>query len=263
MNALFLGYGRMGSAIGSAWQRAGLAGRVVAVDPYAVTDAGVAHYSSVDQVPAQAFEVILVAVKPGQVAETLAALPEALCRGAVVVSVAAGIGIDTLEGAVAGRCPVVRAMPNTPVLVGAGCTGLFAGAGLTEAQRELIGQLFEAVGTACWVDEEAQLDAVTAISGSGPAYYHLFSEALADAGVALGLSPELARQLATQTAFGAASLQRQPDADLTELRLAVTSPNGTTAAAIAVFEEHSALRRLCLDATEAAARRARELASGT
>lgn len=262
MNALFIGYGRMGSAIGAAWLEAGLAQRLVAVDPHAPADAAVAHYPALTQVPAQPFDLILVATKPGHACQVLGELPDALCEHAVVVSVAAGVTCASLTAALRGRCPVVRAMPNTPVLVGAGCTGLYGDAELDSGKRELIGRLFGAVGSASWVEREELLDAVTAISGSGPAYYHLFSEALADAGIALGLSPELARTLAAQTAFGAASLQTQAGADFVELRTAVTSPNGTTAAAIAVFEQDQALRRLVAAAAQAAQRRSQELSQG-
>jgi pyrroline-5-carboxylate reductase len=113
------------------------------------------------------------------------------------------------------------------------------------------------------VKTESQLDAVTAISGSGPAYYHLFSEALAEAGINLGLEPELAHRLAAQTAFGAATLQHQPQADFAELRIAVTSPNGTTAAAIEVFEDEGKLRELVKTATVAAHHRSVELSNNS
>ena len=262
MKALFLGYGRMGSAIGTAWLNSQLVEQVVAIDPGLAADAHAAVYADAALVPSQAFDVIVVAVKPGMVQPVLSRLSDALCADAVVVSVAAGITLASLEQAIGGRCPVVRAMPNTPVLVGAGCTGLFGGNGLTQRQRESVGRLFATVGSAHWVEQEPQLDAVTALSGSGPAYYHLFSEALAQAGVRLGLPPELARRLAADTAFGAAALQRAPQADFAALRLAVTSSNGTTAAAIEVFEHDSALRELVRRAASAAALRSEALSRG-
>lgn len=262
MKALFLGYGRMGSAIGNAWREADLVEQVIAVDPGLPNCEQTLVYPTLEAVPPEPFDIILVAVKPALVASALAGLGEALCAQAVAISVAAGIPLAVLEQALAGRCPVVRAMPNTPVLVGAGCTGLFGGSRLTVAQHQLVGRLFAAVGSAHWVDRETQLDAVTALSGSGPAYYHLFSEALAQAGVALGLPAELARRLAADTAFGAASLQRRPEADFAALRLAVTSPNGTTAAAIEVFDQDQTLRALVLRAATAAAVRSHELSRG-
>ncbi|WP_425930284.1 pyrroline-5-carboxylate reductase [Pseudomonas sp. NyZ201] len=262
MNALFLGYGRMGSAIGQAWLKAGLVSQVSAVDPYLQdlpTASPVMLYSQVEALPALAFDIIVVAVKPNYACEVLAALPRAACEHAVVISVAAGVPHEKLSQALDHSCPVVRAMPNTPVLVNAGCTGLFAPAGLDEALRSRVTRLFETVGSASWVEHEGLLDAVTALSGSGPAYYHLFSEALAAAGVALGLSPDLAKTLAAQTALGAATLQTQPGADFATLRSAVTSPNGTTAAAISTFEHDDGLRRLVGAAVQAAHSRSQAL----
>lgn len=259
MNALFLGYGRMGSAIGEAWLKAGLVGQISAVDPYLQTANHVTLYSSVQALPAVPFDIVVVAVKPNQACEVLSALPQSVRQRALVISVAAGVTREKLSLALGRSCPVVRAMPNTPVLVGVGCTGLFAEDDLSEPQREWVTRLFSAVGSASWVGREELLDAVTALSGSGPAYYHLFSEALASAGVALGLSPELAKTLAAQTALGAATLQAQPSADLVELRCAVTSPNGTTAAAIAAFEQGRALRQLVEVAVQSAYTRSQEL----
>ncbi|BDM22126.1 pyrroline-5-carboxylate reductase [Pseudomonas sp. NPDC089428] len=259
MNALFLGYGRMGSAIGQAWLKAGLVSHVSAVDPYLQTANQVSLYSSVEALPTLPFDIIVVAVKPNYACEVLAALPHAVREHAVVISVAAGVPHDKLSLALGHGCPVVRAMPNTPVLVNAGCTGLFAPPDLDAALRERVTRLFEAVGSASWVEHEDLLDAVTALSGSGPAYYHLFSEALAAAGVGLGLSPELAKTLAAQTALGAATLQTQPDADFVALRTAVTSPNGTTAAAITSFEHDDGLRRLVDAAVQAAHSRSQAL----
>lgn len=264
MNALFLGYGSMGGAIGEAWLNAQLVERVVAVVPSLRSrgSSGVTLHASLAAVPEQAFDLIVVATKPGDVCKVLADLPDTLCAKAVVISVAAGITCASMSDALRQRCPVVRAMPNTALLVAAGCTGLYAGADLGEEQRTLIGRLFDTVGRAYWVEQEGQLDAVTALSGSGLAYYHLFSEALANAGVALGLPAELAQALAAQTALGAASLQVQPQADIVELRAAVTSPNGTTAAAIARFEQDQALRRLVEAAARAAFVRSQELSQG-
>lgn len=264
MNVLFMGYGRMGSALGDAWLRQGLVDTLTIVDPGLAPAPQLRRFAQLADVPAeQAFELIVLAVKPAYASSALAGLSDHQCAGATVVSVAAGVTECTLSQALEQRCPVVRAMPNTPVLVGAGCTGLYASNTFDEARKAQIGQLFEAVGTACWVEQEQLLDAVTAISGSGPAYYHLFSEALAEAGIKLGLQPELARQLAAQTAFGAATLQHQPHADFTELRTAVTSPNGTTAAAIEVFETEQRLRQLVAEATCAAHRRSEELSKNS
>lgn len=259
MNALFLGYGRMGGALGNAWLEAGLIDHLSIVDPGMPSKPEESRYASLADVPERPFELIVLAVKPAYASQALVDLTDLQCKRATLISVAAGVTQSTLSAAVRQRCPVVRAMPNTPVLVGAGCTGLYDGGQLSDAQRSLITKLFEAVGIACWVNAQNQLDAITAISGSGPAYYHLFSEALAQAGIELGLQPELARKLAAQTALGAATLQQQPQADFAALRAAVTSPNGTTAAAIEVFEAQSALRNLVAAATFAANDRSTEL----
>ncbi len=260
MNVLFIGYGRMGGALGDAWLKGRWVDHLDIVDPGLTADPQQGRYVRLEEVPAdRAFDLIVLAVKPAYATTALAGLNDRQCSQAVVVSVAAGVTEHTLSNAIGQRSPVVRAMPNTPVLVGAGCTGLYAGEGLDAARKAVIGSLFEAVGTAHWVAEEGLLDAVTAISGSGPAYYHLFSEALAQAGIKLGLDAELARSLAAQTAFGAATLQHQPHANFTDLRIAVTSPNGTTAAAIDVFESEGQLRELVEAATCAAHRRSVEL----
>ncbi|CAJ0557375.1 unnamed protein product, partial [Mesorhabditis spiculigera] len=198
------------------------------------------------------FDVVVLAVKPAMAREAIGSLPGTVLSRAVLVSVMAGVGCSEMSDAAGNCAPVVRAMPNTAVMVNQGCTGLFSTTLVDPAKRGQIQKLFEAVGIAVWLEREAQVDAVTAISGSGPAYYHLFSEALANAGVELGLPIELARQLAAQTALGAATLQCQPQADFAALREAVTSPNGTTAAAIAKFEENDQLRRLVMLAAQAA-----------
>lgn len=258
MNALFIGYGSMGSAIGEAWLAKGLVAHLAAVVPSMKAATTATLYPSTSAVPATPFDVIVVAVKPAYACEVLEQLADACCQGAVVVSVAAGITSASLRQALGNRCPVVRAMPNMPVTIGAGCTALF-GEGLSAEQRTRIGKLFAAVGSANWVEREELMDAVTAISGSGTAYYHLFSEALTAAAVGLGLSPELASALVAQTAYGSASLQMQPGADFGQLRRAVTSPNGTTAAAIDVFEHDQGLRQLVDLAARAAHHRSQAL----
>lgn len=261
MNVLFIGYGRMGSAMGEAWLDSGLVDTISAVDPHQNPKVRATLYPDLQALGQQAFDLIVIAVKPDKVCAVAAALPDAMCAGALLISVAAGVTTRALDQALARRCPVIRAMPNTPVLVNAGCTGLYADARLDDARRRQVSRLFDSVGRSYWLEEESQLDAVTAISGSGPAYYHLFSEALAEAGVRLGLPAHLARDLASQTALGAARQQTGANADVVELRRAVTSPNGTTAAAIAVFEQDQALRRLVTEACTAACLRSRALSA--
>ncbi|WP_110685824.1 pyrroline-5-carboxylate reductase [Salinicola aestuarinus] len=204
-------------------------------------------------------DVVVLAVKPQMMRDLCLSLRDSVQqRRPLIVSVAAGLEIETLEGWLGGELAVIRCMPNTPSLVGAGASGLFANARVDDAQREVTTQLFESVGLVEWVDTEAQIDAVAAISGSGPAYFFLFMESLEAAGVELGLPRESARRLALQTAFGAATLARQSEFDPAELRRRVTSPNGTTERAIATFQEAD-FAGLVEKATQAAAERARAL----
>lgn len=260
IKALFLGYGRMGAALGEAWIGAGLVSEIDAVDPFRAQDVQARIYRQAADLPATAYDLVVMAVKPAIARDALRALPQAQLANATLVSVMAGVGIETLKSAMPLQRPVVRSMPNTPVMVNQGCTGLYAAAGeVSPGLRDIIGRLFNTVGKAFWVESEEQLHAVTAISGSGPAYYHLFSEALCAAGIKQGLPPELARQLAAQTALGAATLQSQDGADFAALRQAVTSPNGTTDAAIRTFEQNGALRRLVEESAEKARQRSMEL----
>ena len=262
LNALFLGYGRMGAALGVAWLAAGLVDGIDAVDPLRAQDVKARIYRQAADLPATRYDLVVMAVKPAMAREALSALPASQLEKATVMSVMAGVSIDTLRAALPVQRPVVRSMPNTPVMVRQGCVGLYAGNDVSSTLRDTLTRLLNAVGRAFWVQNEDQLHAVTAISGSGPAYYHLFSEALADAAVQLGLPRDLARQLAAQTALGAATLQAQEGADFAELRQAVTSPNGTTHAAIEAFEAGHALRRLVHEAAEQARKRSVELAEG-
>ncbi|MDO4637995.1 MAG: pyrroline-5-carboxylate reductase [Lautropia sp.] len=259
LNALFLGYGRMGAALGEAWLDAGLVTNIDAIDPLRAMDVKANIYRRAADLPTTRYDLVIMAVKPAMAREALNTLPSDQLHQATIISVMAGVSLQTLRAALPVARPVVRSMPNTPVMVRQGCVGLYADDDVTPALRNMLGNLFNAVGQAFWVQTEAQLHAVTAISGSGPAYYHLFSEALADAAEKLGLPRQLARKLAAQTALGAATLQTQGDMDFCALRQAVTSPNGTTHAAIEAFEQGQALRRLVDDAAARAYQRSVEL----
>ncbi|HUH37582.1 MAG TPA: pyrroline-5-carboxylate reductase [Spongiibacteraceae bacterium] len=205
-------------------------------------------------------DVVVLAVKP-QVMRTVAeALAPALqARKPLLISIAAGIEVASLARWLGPDLPIVRCMPNTPALVQRGATALYANAAVSAAQRELADRILRAVGIALWVDDEAALDAVTAVSGSGPAYFFLVMEAIQASGEALGLSPEVARQLTLQTALGAAQMAIASDVDAGELRRRVTSPNGTTERAVASFED-AGLRDIFLRALTACRDRSRELA---
>jgi len=202
-------------------------------------------------------EVIILAVKPQQLAELLRTLP-VLKPEQLVLSIAAGVRANDISRWLGGHQAIVRAMPNTPALVGAGIAGLFALPGVSAAQKEQASRILDAVGRTVWVAEEAQIDAVTAISGSGPAYVFFFIEALEQAGIDLGLPPETARLLTLQTFFGSAALAIKDQASPAELRARVTSKGGTTERGILALEEGGVAYAIGL-AARAAAERANEM----
>ena len=190
--------------------------------------------------------------------ESLAA--QAQATKPLVVSIAAGITAAQLERWLGGNLPIVRTMPNTPALLGAGVTGLFASPRVDAEGRAFAEALLSAAGKTAWIAEEAQMDSVTAVSGSGPAYVFLLAEAMTDAGIAEGLPPEAARTLALQTVLGAARMLTESGVDAAELRRRVTSPNGTTQAAIEHFEA-GGFRTLVAGAIHAARVRGAELSA--
>jgi len=205
-------------------------------------------------------DVIVLAVKPQSmqtVAQELAA--DISQQQPLVISIAAGIREATLRDWLGAGAAIVRTMPNTPAMVQSGATALFANPAVTEEQRSIAESILRAVGIAIWVDDESLMDAVTALSGSGPAYFFLFMEALQQAGCELGLPVNTARLLALQTAFGAAKMALESTEDAATLRQRVTSPGGTTERAIAVLQD-GGFEALIGKALQAAATRSRELA---
>lgn len=204
-------------------------------------------------------KVVVLAVKPQVMKEVCSALRPHLPADALVISIAAGINCASLGRWLGTERHLVRCMPNTPALVQMGASGLFAAAGVTSEEKSLAENILAAVGTVAWVEDEDLLHAVTAVSGSGPAYFFLFLEAMEQAGVQQGLDPVTARQLAVQTAAGAARLAQSSEVKLAELRRQVTSPGGTTERAIAAFEQQH-LRQTVDIAMQACANRSRELA---
>jgi pyrroline-5-carboxylate reductase len=200
-----------------------------------VRDFGVAvHAANADA--ARDADVLVLAVKP-QVMQTVCAGLHAIAqaRKPLIASIAAGIRICQIERWLGGDVAIVRCMPNTPALIGAGASGLCANARCDAAQRDLAQSILSAAGLAVWIDDEALMDTVTALSGSGPAYFFLLVEALEDAAVAQGLPRDTARALATQTCLGAGRMLREDGAAPAELRRRVTSPGGTTQAALESF----------------------------
>ncbi|MGE0081673.1 MAG: pyrroline-5-carboxylate reductase [Thiohalomonadaceae bacterium] len=208
----------------------------------------------------RASDVVVLAVKPQVLAEVCQAIAPAVReRNPLVVSIAAGIRLADMERWLGGKPAIVRTMPNTPAMVQCGATALIANERVSQAQRELAEGIMRAVGIALWLEREEQMDAVTALSGSGPAYFFLVMEALEAAAQELGLSPATARLLTLQTAFGAAKMALESSDDAATLRRRVTSPGGTTEQAIRVLEEGD-LRRVFRRALQAASDRSEELA---
>jgi pyrroline-5-carboxylate reductase len=211
---------------------------------------------------ARGAQVVLLAVKPQVMPQVCTGLATSVQRDSpLVISIAAGIRVDQLDGWLGGSVALVRSMPNTPALIGAGASGLFANAAVDASQRELAERVLGAAGLTVWIDEEDQMDVVTALSGSGPAYFFLLVEALEDAAVAHGLGRDAARALATQTALGAGRMLREDGEAPARLRERVTSPGGTTQAALDAFAA-GGLRELVATAIAAATMRGRELSAG-
>jgi pyrroline-5-carboxylate reductase len=205
-------------------------------------------------------DVVILAVKPQQLQQVCRELAPHWQQQKLLISIAAGIRLDDITRWIGhSEAAVVRAMPNTPSLVRAGATALCANAHVSHAQHELAESILRAVGLALWVKHEQQMDAVTALSGSGPAYFFLVMEAMQTAGMDLGLPEETARLLALETAFGAAKMALESDESACVLRQRVTSPGGTTERALDVFENED-LRGSFNKALSAAAARAAELA---
>lgn len=266
-SVVLAGAGKMGAALLAGWLDRGLnPAQVIIQEPKLAGAAldlaqryGIRSVSSLEpqEVPPA---VMVVAVKPQVIDEVFPALATAAGPATVVMSIAAGKTLASFERHLPRLRAVVRAMPNTPAAIGRGITGVVANAHTTPVQKDVCEQLLLAVGEVVWVPDESLIDAVTAVSGSGPAYVFLMAEALADAGVAAGLEPAIAKQLARATISGAGELLRRSDSEAATLRENVTSPGGTTAAALAVLmREGNGLRELMREAVLAAKKRGREL----
>ncbi len=206
-------------------------------------------------------DVVILAVKPQVMAEVLSKFINDVgsVAGKLIISLAAGITTERLKSLLAGHDKIIRLMPNTPALIGQGATGMFKTSAVNDEEKAFAQEMLEAVGSAVWVDNEQDINAVTAISGSSPAYFFLFMEYLVDHGVKMGLTTEQAKSLAVQTALGSAALAlKKSDVTLQELRAQVTSKGGTTFAAITKFEEMN-LRDLVAKAMDVCANRAEEM----
>lgn len=259
---LLIGCGKMGGALLQGWLKAGLSGDAVKViDPYLEEIKDGSLYKSISDVPEGLKPgFIVLAVKPQMMDQAMADLKSLDCDNAVFLSIAAGKTIGYFERHMGQDAAIIRAMPNTPAAIGRGITVGCANKNVSKAQKAVCHDLLKAAGVVEWVKEEGLIDAVTAVSGSGPAYVFHLVETLAGAGEAIGLDPELAKKLAMHTICGAGALLEQSGQDATELRINVTSPNGTTEAALNVLMGEDGLAKLMTKAVRAAHKRSKELA---
>ena len=225
---------------------------------YKVTAYATEYQPNANSLAVEGAQVVLLAVKPNQIVKVIQEITPVLAPGALVVSVAAGVTTATMESQLPKGIAVIRAMPNTPALIGKGVTGISAGATATPEQIALVEELFNGVGKTL-VIPESQIDALSTISGSGPAYVFYFVEEFISAALKHGFSQEQAYLMVSETFYGAAALLVKSQGDPAELRRQVTSPNGTTMKAVAVMENAN-LHDLFFEATSAALARAKEIA---
>ncbi|MCI4660250.1 MAG: pyrroline-5-carboxylate reductase [Neomegalonema sp.] len=262
---LLLGCGKMGSAMLTGWLKAGVSPAQVHVrDPNpseeinALAEQGLRLNEALDLVDPAA---VLLAVKPQIMEAALPALEPIKGKAPLFISIAAGKPLAYFEAVIGEGASIIRSMPNTPAAIGRGITALIANPRVSQEQKNLASCLLEAIGGTVWLEHEDQMDAVTAVSGSGPAYVFYLIEALAAAGEAQGLAPELAMRLAQETVAGAGALAQQSEQSAAQLRINVTSPAGTTAAGLAVLmDAQTGLAPLIEQTVRAAADRSRALA---
>ena len=260
---LLVGCGKMGGAMLEGWLARGLtAADVVVAEPAEAIRPkkpglrAVASSAELSETP----EIVVLAVKPQSMDSVLPDLKRFADKGAVFLSIAAGKTLGYFAGHLGATAKTVRSMPNTPAAVRQGITVATASAGVSAAEKKRCHELLEAVGQVLWVDDEALMDPVTALSGSGPAYVFLLVEAMAAAGAKLGLSPEMAMQLARATVAGSGELLKQSSDPASQLRINVTSPGGTTAEALKILMAADGIQPVFDKALAAASRRSKELA---
>jgi pyrroline-5-carboxylate reductase len=257
------GAGKMGGAMLTGWLDAGLdPRRTTIIDPVparAIVDLCAARGIALNPPDPEPGAVLVLGIKPQGLEAAATGLDRLIGRDTLLVSILAGKTIADLRARLKRARAVVRAMPNLPASIGRGATGACASPEVSPEQRAAAEALFAANGAVAWLADEAQIDAVTAVSGSGPAYVFLLAETLAEAGIAAGLDPDVARALARATVAGAGALLEADPAEAAELRRNVTSPGGTTAAALDVLMRPDGLGALMREAVAAARRRAGEL----
>ena len=262
----FIGAGNMARSLASGLVRNGWSrDRVILSDPdndqrrTIENVLGAKTFSDNTLVATQA-DLLVLAVKPQVLAEAAKAVATTVQqKKPLVISIAAGVRLEDIERWLGGGLPLVRAMPNTAALIGSGATGLYANRRVDAKMRDQAESILRAVGVTVWLEDEYLIDVVTALSGSGPAYFFLVMEALEQAGIEAGLDPKQARLLTLETAFGAAKMALEGHEEPALLRRRVTSPGGTTEQAVKVLEE-GGLRRLFKNAVQSAVYRAREIA---
>jgi pyrroline-5-carboxylate reductase len=267
VKVVLVGCGNMGYAMLAGWLKSGklVAGEAFVVEPNAALRERAAKLGSETAADAGGFaadlapDLVVFAVKPQVMRDVVPAYRRLADRGTTFLSIAAGTGIAVFEELLGKTAAIVRCMPNTPAAIGKGMMVVVSNGNVGQRTKEFVADLLSASGKVATVDDEALMDAVTAVSGSGPAYVFHFIEALTAAAEHAGLQPETARLLAMQTVYGAASLAAESGEDPGMLRQQVTSPNGTTAAALGVLMGEERLTRLVTEAVEAARLRSIEL----
>lgn len=263
---MLLGCGKMGGALLDGWLANGLDPRAtIILDPYpadALKQIEGLTFITNGLYQGAAPRAVMLAVKPQMMDEALPSVSEIAGPATLFISIAAGKPLAYFEGLLGTATPIVRVMPNTPAAVGAGASALIANAGCSDGDKALASALTDAAGISVWLDHEDQMDAVTGVSGSGPAYVFHMIEALTAAAEAEGLAPDLALALARQTVIGAAALAAASPETAETLRVNVTSPKGTTEAGLlALMDSESGLTSLMQKTVSAAANRSRELRS--
>lgn len=263
MNLILVGYGKMGQAMLDGWLKDNLLSSCLIIDPFADTaPEGTTLYKDLNDVPQDAqADIIIFAVKPQVMGDVIPLYQRFLEQNCLFLSIAAGKTLTVLENYLAADAKIIRAMPNTPAAIGKGITVACGNNGVTAQDQTTALRLLQAVGDALWIEDEAHMNAVTAVSGSGPAYIFLLIETLANAGIEAGLSEDMATKLARQTVIGSAALAEDAsDTPASTLRENVTSPGGTTAAALDVLMNKTAgLQPLMDKAILAAKTRGQEL----
>lgn len=264
---LLVGFGKMGAALLHGWLDHGLLKHdIMVVEPseagqHALADLDMAAVAGPEGLPATTFRAVIFAVKPQVIAGVLPAYQDVIASDTAVISIAAGTAISRFERTFGEGAAIIRAMPNTPAAIGQGVTALFANSNVSDAQKRLAEALMSSVGLVQWLDNEEQMHAVTAMSGGGPAYVFLLIETLAKAGMADGLPETLAWPMARATVIGSGALAAASEEPAATLRRNVTSPGGTTEAALSVLmASETGVQPIFDKAIKAASGRSRELA---